>query len=263
MKILAGALKSSSGDVEYRFSTPGNPQARIGYLPENAPLDDSMRVQDYLFWRASMYGLHGEAAVKAVSRVMESTGVTQRATDVIGRLSKGYRQRVGVAQAILHDPELVILDEPTNGLDPQQILQMRKLLKSLSQKAVVIISTHILQEVQASCDRVLVMRRGQLASDTLLESDNKVCVTATFRAEADKCISLFSESDSLDSWEVIETGEGTCRFRLYAQDKELEALTGSLVSMTTSAGIALLEMSRDCSQMENIMLQLDEGAINV
>lgn len=173
MKMMTGFLEPSAGDIRIDGLDIARDrravQSRIGYLPENCPLYPEMTVIDYLDYQAALHGVsHGERPAR-IRSALERTALMDRAADVIGTLSRGYRQRVGVAQAILHGPAILILDEPTNGLDPSQILQMRSLIRDLSESATLILSTHILQEVEAVCDRVLIMRAGRLALDTRLD----------------------------------------------------------------------------------------------
>ncbi len=173
MKMLTGYLEADSGDIEIDGDRIGvNTRAiqqRIGYLPENCPVWPEMTVIDYLEYQARLHGVAADKIDAAVARAIRRTALKEKAAQSIQTLSRGYRQRVGVAQAILHDPDIIILDEPTNGLDPTQIRQMRALIRELASSATVIISTHILQEVQASCDRVLIMRAGQLVVDSRLQ----------------------------------------------------------------------------------------------
>ena len=172
MKMLTGFLEPSVGNIEIDGLTMPEDrmaiQTRIGYLPENCPVYPDMAIIDYLDYAAELRGLGGQAKLSAVQRVIQATELASKATQPISTLSRGFRQRVGVAQAILGKPDILILDEPTNGLDPSQILHMRDLIKNLSQQATVIISTHILQEVQAVCDRVLIVKNGKLAVDAKL-----------------------------------------------------------------------------------------------
>jgi ABC-2 type transport system ATP-binding protein len=174
MKMMTGFLEPTSGTIRIDDLTIGRDtraiQARIGYLPENCPLYPEMSVIDYLDYHASLHGVAENERPNAIARALRRTVLTEKATHPIQTLSRGYRQRVGVAQAILHRPDIVILDEPTNGLDPTQILQMRELIRELARTATVIISTHILQEVQAVCDRVLILRAGQLVVDSRLDA---------------------------------------------------------------------------------------------
>jgi ABC-2 type transport system ATP-binding protein len=172
MKMLTGVLEPSSGSVEVGGKDVVRERAaavaQIGYLPESAPLYPEMLVQDYLLMMAELRGIRGEEARQAVGRAAVSTGLGARLVQPISDLSKGFRQRVGIAQAILHRPAVLVLDEPTNGLDPAQIQSIRSLVRTLAATTTVLLSTHILQEVEAVCERVLVMIDGQLVADSRL-----------------------------------------------------------------------------------------------
>ena len=173
MKMLTGFLEPTSGmiriaDLEIGTDTRAI-QARLGYLPENCPVYPEMTVIDYLDYQASLHGLAADRRPAAIAAAIRRTALEEKATGPIHTLSRGYRQRVGVAQAILHQPDIVILDEPTNGLDPTQILHMRELIRELARTATVMVSTHILQEVQAVCGRVLILRAGKLVVDARMD----------------------------------------------------------------------------------------------
>src|SRR6516164_5855969 len=171
MRILSCFMPATSGTVRvagmdvFRDST--EVRRRIGYMPENNPLHQEMRVREYLKFRARLKGLGFRRSRERVDVVMEQCGLTDVSKRIIGQLSKGYRQRVGLADALVHEPELIILDEPTIGLDPNQIRSVRKLIKSLAASHTVLISTHILPEVEMTCHRVVIMFQGRiLAADT-------------------------------------------------------------------------------------------------
>ncbi len=174
MKMLTGFLEPSAGTIRIDgldiAAQRRAVQRRIGYLPENCPLYPEMTVLDYLDYQAALHGLAPGQRAAAIRRAVERTELGAKATAAIGTLSRGYRQRVGVAQAILHEPLILILDEPTNGLDPSQIQHMRALVRELSIDATLIISTHVLHEVEAVCGRVLIMRGGRLALDSELHA---------------------------------------------------------------------------------------------
>jgi ABC-2 type transport system ATP-binding protein len=169
MKMLTGFLEPSAGTIRIDGLDIGTDrravQARIGYLPENCPVYPEMTVIDYLEYQAALHGVPPQERTAAIRGAIDRTELGPKATDTIATLSRGYRQRVGVAQAILHGPAILVLDEPTNGLDPSQILHMRRLIRELSESATLILSTHILQEVEAVCDRVLIMHSGKMALD--------------------------------------------------------------------------------------------------
>lgn len=169
MKIITGYLKATSGKASVCGFSVGNQiidvQRRIGYLPESAPAYQDMEVGAYLGFIASMRGLWPRAAKKAIDRVLDITGLRPRWRFPIDNLSRGYKQRVGLAAAMLHDPEVLILDEPTSGLDPVQIVDIREVIQRIGQEKTVIFSTHIMQEVEAICNRVILIDQGQLLAD--------------------------------------------------------------------------------------------------
>jgi ABC-2 type transport system ATP-binding protein len=171
MKILTGYLPASSGTASIAgfdvFEQSIEARRRLGYLPENTPLYTDMRVNEYLRYRANLKGVPGRKVKQSVGDVLELCNLREVERKLIGALSKGYRQRVGLADALVHDPDLLILDEPTIGLDPNQIRQVRELIKNLGGKRTVLISTHILPEVEIMCSRVIVIHKGRIrASDT-------------------------------------------------------------------------------------------------
>jgi len=174
MKMLTGYLEPTSGSIRIDGLEMGRDtraiQARIGYLPENCPLWPEMTVIDYLNYHADLTGVSPAGRDAAIARAIRRTALAEKATARIETLSRGYRQRVGVAQAILHDPDIVILDEPTNGLDPTQVREMRGLIRELAETATVIVSTHVLPEVRAVCERVLIMRAGRLEVDQRIDA---------------------------------------------------------------------------------------------
>jgi ABC-2 type transport system ATP-binding protein len=171
MKILTGYLPPTSGRATIAgfdvFNESIEARRRIGYLPENTPLYTDMKVGEYLRYRAALKGVPMSKVRERVGDVLDLCQIADREKQLIGSLSKGYRQRVGLADALVHDPDLLILDEPTIGLDPNQIRTVRELIKNLAQKRTVLISTHILPEVEIMCSRVIVIHKGQIrATDT-------------------------------------------------------------------------------------------------
>jgi ABC-2 type transport system ATP-binding protein len=168
MKIITGFIPASSGRVTVNGTdiATDNPEIRkkIGYLPENNPQYPEMYVREYLGFVASVYKL-GEFKKKAIDNIISVTGLTPEQNKKIGSLSKGYRQRVGLAQALIHNPEILILDEPTTGLDPNQIIEIRNLIKEAGKEKTVMLSTHIMQEVEAICDRVVIIDNGVIVAD--------------------------------------------------------------------------------------------------
>jgi ABC-2 type transport system ATP-binding protein len=168
MNVLAGYQTATSGHATINrydvFRDSLEVRRRIGYMPENCPLYPEMRTSEYLTFRAGLKGLHGSAARKRVDCVVKQCWLTDVGRQLIGTLSKGYRQRVGLADALLADPPVLILDEPTSGLDPAQIRETRKLIRELGKDRTILLSTHILSEVEMTCDRVIIINRGRIAA---------------------------------------------------------------------------------------------------
>jgi len=184
MKIITGYLPPSSGEV---FVNGHNAIERsleirriIGYLPESNPLYPEMYVREYLKYIAGIYGLKKQARL-LVDKIIYQTGLTPESHKQIKTLSKGYRQRVGLAQALIHDPQILILDEPTTGLDPNQIIEIRNLISELGTKKTVMHSTHILQEVEAICDRVIIISKGKIVADESMSSTSSKELEKKFR----------------------------------------------------------------------------------
>lgn len=173
MKMITGFLEPTAGTITVNGKEIGTNrlaiQRDVGYLPENCPVYPDMTVVEYLDYMACLHGLAKEQRAALVVAAIGRTGLREKAFQPITTLSRGYRQRTGVAQAILHEPDILILDEPTNGLDPTQIRQMRALITDLAKSSTVIVSTHVLQEVQAICDRVIILKNGEKALDARLD----------------------------------------------------------------------------------------------
>ena len=167
MRLVSGYLPPTSGYIEVcGFDVDSEPletKKRIGYLPENNPLPEEMYIREYLKFVGGLY--HLDHVLDKVKDVMERVGLDPEAHKKIGQLSKGYRQRVGLAASIIHEPEVLILDEPTSGLDPNQLVEIRSLIRSIGKERTVVLSTHVMQEVEAMCDRVVLIRKGELVAD--------------------------------------------------------------------------------------------------
>ena len=173
MKILTGYLHPSSGTAkvaDYDVTSQSIAARRsVGYLPEHNPLYTDMYVREFLLFSGKLYGMSGSVLASRVEEMISLCGLDIEKKKKISQLSKGYRQRVGLAQSFLHDPAVLILDEPTTGLDPNQILEIRELIKRAGHNKTVLFSTHIMQEVEALCDRVIIINRGKVVSDTSLQ----------------------------------------------------------------------------------------------
>lgn len=168
MKIITCFIPPTSGNIKiYGYNIFDNPleiRRNIGYLPEHNPLYLEMYVREFLEFAAGIYNL-GKQTKQRVEEIIELTGLTKEANKKIGQLSKGYRQRVGIAQALIHDPKILILDEPTTGLDPNQLEEIRQLIKEIGKRKIVMLSTHIMQEVEAICSRVIIINSGKIVAD--------------------------------------------------------------------------------------------------
>lgn len=192
MKILTCFLTPTSGTASvFGFDVLEHPievRKNIGYLPEHNPLYLEMYVHEYLHFIGGLHGMHRKKLKNAVAEVIDRTGLSLEQNKKIGQLSKGYRQRVGLAQALIHDPKVLILDEPTTGLDPNQIIEIRKLIKDIAKEKTIIFSTHVMQEVQALCDRAIIINKGEIVANEevrLLQQlgEDQIIYTVEFEAE--------------------------------------------------------------------------------
>ncbi|MDN3205314.1 gliding motility-associated ABC transporter ATP-binding subunit GldA [Algoriphagus sediminis] len=174
MKIICGFISPDEGSVRVMGKEQGKDakaiSSLIGYLPENNPLYHDMYVKEFLRFSGGLYGLSGQKLSKRVDLMLDKTGLNPEKHKKISQLSKGYRQRVGLARALIHDPSVVILDEPTTGLDPNQLVEIRALIKEISENRTVILSTHIMQEVEAICDDVVIISKGEIKASESLEN---------------------------------------------------------------------------------------------
>jgi len=262
MKMITGFIEPSSGSVEVDGlvlgENTGGVQKKIGYLPENCPVWPEMRVTDYLIYQAKLHLVEEAMIGSLVSEAIEKTRLTEKATARIDTLSRGYRQRVGVAQALLHKPDILILDEPTNGLDPNQILQMRELIKELAKSSTVIVSTHVLQEVQAICERVLIMRGGQLVLDSKiadLQSEDKIIFN--FQPSESDVMAVLSESPLVKKVEEIQNNEITS-LKVEVQKAEVPSLIRALVS----AGANIESIMPEKRTLETVFAEVStEGGV--
>jgi ABC-2 type transport system ATP-binding protein len=216
MRILSCFLPATSGTVRVAgfdvFHDSVEVRRRIGFMPENNPLYPEMRVREYLKFRARLKGLGWKKSRERVDTVMEQCGLTDVGRRIIGQLSKGYKQRVGLADALVHEPELIILDEPTIGLDPNQIRSVRQLIKSLAGKHTVLISTHILPEAEMMCSRMVIMFGGKiLAADTpenlqkLMQGSSQI--VAEIDAPAEDLREVWAQMPGIEQFDV-SAGEG-------------------------------------------------------
>ena len=263
MRILACYLPGTSGTVQVGgldvFRHSDEVRRRIGYMPENNPLHHDMRVREYLRFRGQLKGLSRRKARERVDLVMEQCGVEEVSGRIIGQLSKGYRQRVGLADALVHEPELIILDEPTIGLDPNQIRSVRQLIKGLGGRHTVLISTHILPEAEMLCHRVVILFDGRiLAADTpenlqkLMSSRSQVIAEiAAPLAVLQECWSQMAEIEQFD---VSPSGGEYYRCALTPRDGV--DLRPAIFSLARDRGWALRELTRSRHSLEDIYVQV-------
>ena len=259
IKCLTGYLHPDEGSVHVDginvLEDPIKAQACIGYLPENTPLYPEMSVQAYLQMIAELRSIPEHLYVKRLSDAIEATGLRERLTQPIGQLSKGLRQRVGLAQAILHRPQLLILDEPTIGLDPTQIVEIRNLIKDLSGTSTILFSSHILSEVEAVCDRVIVLVNGEVRVDARLDDIAKTSNATLIVEEQDRNIEkLLSELDGVQQVNCGLTNDGNYSYEIVGE-AEVD-LCPSIYDLARKEQWSLRELRRDVRTLENIFSEL-------
>jgi ABC-2 type transport system ATP-binding protein len=272
MRILSCFMPATSGTVRVAgfdvFHQSDEVRRRIGFMPENNPLYPEMRVREYLKFRARLKGLGWRKSRERVDIVMEQCGLTDVQKRIVGQLSKGYRQRVGLADALVHEPELIILDEPTIGLDPNQIRSVRQLIKSLAGKHTVLISTHILPEAEMMCSRMLIMFDGKiLAADTpenlqrLMAGGSQI--VAEIAAGAAELNEVFSHLPGVEQFDVSASDGEFQRCALTPRDGH--DLRPAIFSLARERGWTLRELTRSRHSLEDIYVQVtkpneeDEG----
>lgn len=268
MKILVGYLLPSAGMVHVAgFDVTENPlevQRRIGYLPENAPIYHDMLVQEYLRFMADMRQLDRAVRTDRIVHAAEQCGVEQVMTRPIGELSKGYRQRVGLAAAILHDPEILILDEPTSGLDPNQIVEVRGLIRRMGRTKTVILSTHILTEVEASCGRALILIDGALRADGRLDELTRapVQVVGLAAPNPEQAREILARLPGVEGVEMTHDEDRfhQYRMRLAHQDNDVGE---AVFQAARQHGWSLCELRRDDKTLEQVFRELTEAAPEV
>lgn len=255
MKIITGFIPQSNGSTTVcGFNTADAPlevQKRIGYLPERNPLYKDMYVKEYLSFVANLHQIPNKKS--RVAEMIEMTGLEREQNKIIDSLSKGYKQRVGLAQAMLHNPDVLILDEPTSGLDPNQLVEIRALIKQLGKEKTVIFSTHIMQEVQAICDRVVIINKGKLVADDSIENlQDRVTggnlITVEFAQNVNK--SQLSKIEGVKSvkplsdnkWELLSNKKVDVRSKVF--------------HFAVQNKLTLLEMRRETYSIENVFQEL-------
>ena len=257
MKILTGYLQPDQGQAEIDgldvLQDTLAVQERIGYLPENAPLYPEMSVQAYLKMMADLRQIPGDEQLALISQAVRATALTEHLTRPIGELSKGYRQRVGLAQAILHQPKLLILDEPTVGLDPTQIVEVRHLIRRLAHHSTVMISTHILSEVEATCDRVIILLNGEVRADARLADLKTMNTVLVLASGAPDAVPALKGLDGVRAVESSATPDGQ---RYVVHGANGADLRPAVYQLARQQDWPLRELSRDVRTLEMVFNEL-------
>ncbi len=261
MKIITGYLHADEGKTvvngHVTAEEPLEVKQAIGYLPEHNPLYPELYIREYLELMARIQNVHGNRRQR-VDEIIELTGLTRESRKKIGALSKGYRQRVGLAQALIHDPDVLILDEPTSGLDPNQLAEIRQLIRDLGQNKTIIFSTHIMQEVQAICDRVLIIDKGKMVLDKPIaylddqELDRRMVVLQFARdILTNSLLKAIPEAIS------VEKTDTKGKYKVYS--KVEDDLRPLIFKYAVEKGAVILEMAQQKSTVEDVFQYLTKN----
>lgn len=270
MKMLSGFLEPDTGNIIFHGqSVSMNPEAlqrELGYLPENLPVYPELSVASYLDYAAELKGLKGNEKRRSIKSVIEATELGPKLLSPIATLSRGMKQRVGVAQAIIGNPSLLILDEPTNGLDPTQTEQMRQLIRTIGESATVILSTHIMQEVEALCDRALIIRQGQLAVDAKLQDlkhSNRIALDTTESLEnirsTTKQTQWIRDISAVDSSAIADGKHNEIhKFVLHLDDSEpVSNRLAQCARLLVNADIPVMGLSADTQNLQTLFVEVN------
>lgn len=257
MKIITGYIEADGGKAavcgETVSSNSLNTKKKIGYLPEANPLYFDMYVREYLEFVAGVHGIQNKK--EKIAAAIETVKLKLEADKKIGQLSKGYKQRVGIAAALIHDPEVLILDEPTSGLDPNQIIEIREVIKNLGKNKTVLFSSHILQEVEAICDRVIIINRGNIVADDLLSNlqksnEGQQQVSVEFKETTDA--GLFKNLPGVIEVETIQSS----RFNIRCSSAE--ALKKQILQLSLDKNLNIVSLQSSEQSLEEIFRQLTQ-----
>lgn len=271
MKMLSGYLEPDQGTIEFNgrqvAAEPSLLQQVLGYLPEHLPVYPELSVASYLDYAAGLKGLKGSDKRREVRLAIESTELGEKLLSPIGTLSRGLKQRVGVAQAILGSPSLLILDEPTNGLDPGQTESMRQLIRNVSQQATVILSTHIMQEVEAVCDRALIIRQGQLVVDRRLDEltqDRHVRFHSSASDEqvrnALQSIDAVAGIDSIATATDARTGQWSLQIESSA---DISTTIAACTEQLVSHAVPVMGIAAEARDLQTLFLEVSNAEVAV
>ncbi len=268
MNIMTGCLSASAGRVCIDgfdiFEQPEQAKKRIGYLPEQPPLYQNESPLEYLRFVGEAKGLRGQQLKEEIQEVVRQTGIESVKHRRISDLSKGFRQRVGIAQALLGNPQVIILDEPTVGLDPIQIIEIRELIRELGRTHTVIFSSHILSEVQTICDQILMIAGGKLvAFDTPENLEKQLLfsgqIEVTAEGDADTLEQLLGSVEALTTFQIEPGSQGQCLVHIQTDAADIHAVSGSIYRAFAKTDLVLMEMSVKRGNLEDVFLELAEG----
>ena len=252
MKILTTYLTADEGSAKVNgfdvSSQPKDVQLSIGYLPEHNPLYLDLYVREYLAFNANVY----KVATSRIEEVIQLTGLTTESHKKIGQLSKGYRQRVGLANALLHNPDVLILDEPTTGLDPNQLVEIRNVIKNAGKDKTVFLSTHIMQEVEAICDRVIIIDKGKIVADKKLEKLISESTTQIIEVEFDQKVSE-TQIATIDTIHSYTTTNGIIWELTFATDKDMRPV---VFDFATANGLKTLQLNQKNKNLETVFREV-------
>jgi len=264
MKIITGFISATAGEVKVAsldvVENGVEVRKRIGYLPENAPLYPDMTPREYLAFVSTLRGIDSKEVPKRIEKVAQVVGITDRLDQEIGTLSKGYRQRVGLAQAMIHEPEILILDEPTSGLDPNQIVEMRDIIKEIGKQRTVILSTHNLPEVTATCNRIIIIHKGRIAADGTPDEIQSAHGGGNFylvEVEKHDSVDLTSLFSSIAGAKHVAmlASSGTSQ-RLRIEGVENKDLRKDIFELCVQKGLTLLGLQRERLDLETIFQRI-------
>lgn len=252
MKILTTYLTADEGSAKVNgfdvSSQPKDVQLSIGYLPEHNPLYLDLYVREYLAFNADVY----KVATSRIEEVIQLTGLAGESHKKIGQLSKGYRQRVGLANALLHNPDVLILDEPTTGLDPNQLVEIRNVIKNAGKDKTVFLSTHIMQEVEAICDRVIIIDKGKIVADKKLEKLISESTTQIIEVEFDQKVSE-TQIATIDTIHSYTTTNGIIWELTFATDKDMRPV---VFDFATANGLKTLQLNQKNKNLETVFREV-------
>lgn len=270
MKIITGSMAPSGGSAKVAgfdvFEDPVEVKKRIGYLPENPPVYGDMNVESYLAFVAKLKGVAGDRVRTQVEKAIEKTDLGTVRKRLIQNLSKGYRQRVGIAQALVSDPEVLILDEPTSGLDPRQVAEVRSLIRELRGEHTIILSTHILPEVQAMCERIIIINRGRIvAEDSLDGLTNRMAGSLEVKLKvARPSAEVETALRSVPGVAAVLKAEGGYSVNIQGagNDSSADSAIEKVAEAAVSSRAGLLELKREAADLEDIFLKLTTSEEN-